>query len=583
MAAAPCAAAPRAARGSAPSRRPSGPVITPPRAAAALRRPAPPRRRVTAALEPAIDAAAAAAAAAATAAAAAAAGTATAAATAAAETVAAVRPLLSDMFVAAAGVGAGGATLPLLQLLGFDFAAPLAALALLLRAIDAGAARAKQRMEARAAGEGGGLGMELQGSVGTLINLALLALRAPAAFVLPLLVGAHVLRVALATVDLLLASNQLPPASEALLLAISAQRVPLDRALSIAADGLVTVFSAWLFVALKDATVTEVLLARTARGAPREVERVLLPLSALLTWAVALAAGFALSAAAGLDLRPALAVGGAGGIAAGFASQQVLQNLVSGVNIFLTRPFVVGEQVVIAGAGLERLEGVVEDVQTMRTLLRNSEGFVVAVPNYLVADCVVFNRSRSLVPPSSPTAISAALRVLAFTIKLPREMEDRVDEARAAVSEVLSEIALAERAALMPWPAAAASSDGDGDGDGGEGEGEGAGEEGRGEADAAQGDERGAEAEAAAQAEAEAEEGEEAEAEEGPEPEPPRVSVALRRLTDDTVELFAKCELLFACSSPDEARRKVEGAILRVSGLVRRDFGGVVVTDGLLM
>ena len=65
--------------------------------------------------------------------------------------------------------------------------------------------------------------------------------------------------------------------------------------------------------------------------------------------------------------------------------------------------------------------------------------------------------------------------------QLPREMEDRVDEARAAVSEVLSEIALAERAALMAPPAAAASSDGDGDGDGGEGEGEGAGEEGRGQ------------------------------------------------------------------------------------------------------
>lgn len=32
----------------------------------------------------------------------------------------------------------------------------------------------------------------------------------------------------------------------------------------------------------------------------------------------------------GLNLKPLLALGGAGGIAAGFASQQVLQNLVSG-------------------------------------------------------------------------------------------------------------------------------------------------------------------------------------------------------------------------------------------------------------
>jgi hypothetical protein len=40
--------------------------------------------------------------------------------------------------------------------------------------------------------------------------------------------------------------------------------------------------------------------------------------------------------------------GGAGGIAAGFASQQLLLNLVAGVNIFLTRRFIAGDQVWIA-------------------------------------------------------------------------------------------------------------------------------------------------------------------------------------------------------------------------------------------
>jgi hypothetical protein len=46
-----------------------------------------------------------------------------------------------------------------------------------------------------------------------------------------------------------------------------------------------------------------------------------------------------------VNLKPLLAVGGAGGIAAGFASQQLLLNVVAGVNIFLTRPFIGGDQV----------------------------------------------------------------------------------------------------------------------------------------------------------------------------------------------------------------------------------------------
>ncbi len=46
---------------------------------------------------------------------------------------------------------------------------------------------------------------------------------------------------------------------------------------------------------------------------------------------------------------------------------------------FLSRPFVVGEQVVLSGG--PRIEGIVEGVEIMRTLVRTNEGVVVAVPN----------------------------------------------------------------------------------------------------------------------------------------------------------------------------------------------------------
>lgn len=84
---------------------------------------------------------------------------------------------------------------------------------------------------------------------------------------------------------------------------------------------------------------------RAIRSGNKELERVYLPLSSLVTWGAVLCAGLAVCASLDINLKPLLAVGGAGGIAAGFASQQVLLNIVAGVNIFLTRPFIAGDQV----------------------------------------------------------------------------------------------------------------------------------------------------------------------------------------------------------------------------------------------
>lgn len=87
------------------------------------------------------------------------------------------------------------------------------------------------------------------------------------------------------------------------------------------------------------------ILVRAIRSGNKELERVYLPLSSLVTWAAVLASAVSVCSSLGICLKPVLAVGGAGGIAAGFASQQLLLNVVAGVNIFLTRPFISGDQV----------------------------------------------------------------------------------------------------------------------------------------------------------------------------------------------------------------------------------------------
>lgn len=67
---------------------------------------------------------------------------------------------------------------------------------------------------------------------------------------------------------------------------------------------------------------------------------------------------------------------GIGGVAIGFAFRDVLQNLLAGILILLTRPFVIGDQIT-AGSH----EGTVEDVWVRATVLRTYDNQRVLIPN----------------------------------------------------------------------------------------------------------------------------------------------------------------------------------------------------------
>ncbi|TXN42987.1 mechanosensitive ion channel family protein [Methylobacterium sp. WL7] len=67
---------------------------------------------------------------------------------------------------------------------------------------------------------------------------------------------------------------------------------------------------------------------------------------------------------------------GIGGVAIGFAFRDVLQNLLAGILILLTRPFVIGDQI---RAGSH--EGTVEDVWVRATVLRTYDNQRILIPN----------------------------------------------------------------------------------------------------------------------------------------------------------------------------------------------------------
>lgn len=67
---------------------------------------------------------------------------------------------------------------------------------------------------------------------------------------------------------------------------------------------------------------------------------------------------------------------GVGGVAIGFAFRDILQNLLAGILLLITRPFRIGDQIVVDGS-----EGTVEDIQVRATVIRTYDNLRVVIPN----------------------------------------------------------------------------------------------------------------------------------------------------------------------------------------------------------
>jgi len=89
----------------------------------------------------------------------------------------------------------------------------------------------------------------------------------------------------------------------------------------------------------------------------------------------------------GIDTSGFLVAGGITGIVIGFASQNIVGNLVSGLFIMAERPIRIGSQVEI-----DQITGFVEDIGMMSTILRNFDGLYVRIPNEKVFTNNIINR-----------------------------------------------------------------------------------------------------------------------------------------------------------------------------------------------
>jgi small conductance mechanosensitive channel len=82
-------------------------------------------------------------------------------------------------------------------------------------------------------------------------------------------------------------------------------------------------------------------------------------------------------------------VAGAGifAVAIGFASQNALGNLVSGILIVIYKPYVINDRITIRGD----MRGVVEDISLRHTVIRNMENQRIIVPNSVINNEVLIN------------------------------------------------------------------------------------------------------------------------------------------------------------------------------------------------
>lgn len=135
--------------------------------------------------------------------------------------------------------------------------------------------------------------------------------------------------------------------------------------------------------------------AKESGGAEFGLERVVLPFSTLAGWGIVVVGALSSLHVLGVNIQPLLTVGGVGGLAVGFGAQAVTSNAISGINLFVTRPFVVGDRVKLSGTGGGViLTGVVERIDPMRTCIRTDDSVPVAIPNKAITEMMVSNESR---------------------------------------------------------------------------------------------------------------------------------------------------------------------------------------------
>ncbi len=95
----------------------------------------------------------------------------------------------------------------------------------------------------------------------------------------------------------------------------------------------------------------------------------------------------------GINIGPFIAALGAVSLGAGLALQSPLSNYGAGLNLIITRPFVVGDTIMVQGVA-----GVVREIKLAYTVLSNEDGVKITIPNkHIIGEVIHNSQSNTLI------------------------------------------------------------------------------------------------------------------------------------------------------------------------------------------
>ncbi|MGA0446478.1 MAG: mechanosensitive ion channel family protein [Pseudohongiellaceae bacterium] len=145
------------------------------------------------------------------------------------------------------------------------------------------------------------------------------------------------------------------------------------------------------FITLAEARILDNLKSQTEDGQGRLDPTTLHALAKLTRLSVVISAVLVALPTLGIEITALLAFGGVGGIAVGFAAQDLLSNFFGGLMIYLDRPFAIGDWI---RSPDREIEGTVESIGWRLTVVRTFDKRPLYVPNSVFAKLALENPSR---------------------------------------------------------------------------------------------------------------------------------------------------------------------------------------------
>jgi len=167
-----------------------------------------------------------------------------------------------------------------------------------------------------------------------------------------------------------------------------------------------------------------VLVSRIIYGTTRKYRANLGVVFARLTGAATILLGFLVAfsvVAPSFQASDLIKILGIGGVAIGFAFQNILQNFLAGLLLLWAEPFRIGDEI-----KLDNYEGSVEEIQTRATFIKTYDGIRVVIPN---AD--LFTHS---------VTVNTALDIRRWEYDLNLKAVQNLDEVRSLIVKTVSTV-----------------------------------------------------------------------------------------------------------------------------------------------